>query len=335
MVSGLVEEQDIGLEEHSASKGELHLPTTGKGANGVSLALIGETDGGEGLDDLLLGDDDTLVGENELKDRGILLGTINVVLDVEGTDLVGGRETLDLAVGDGAHEGRLSGTVLTAQTVAVATLETESGGVEKDLGTVGKRELAVAQILALLLVLKSLTLVKVLSGGTNNPLASDSDGVGGCSRERKVRRNEVPLGNVEVVAVGKVGSQRRGVDDSDVGNGRISTELLVDSSNGCGHVGGVGDLDGREVGAIAASGNLADLTEGVDGTVDDGTSLGITGSGLDLEQTREELGQEGTDGNLGVDELGHVVDDADNGLMTQHKGWTRRRLTPRPCAWLP
>jgi hypothetical protein len=60
---------------------------------------------------------------------------------------------IDLAVGDGAHEGRLSGTVLTAETVAVATLETEGSGVEQDLGTISERELAVAKILALLLII--------------------------------------------------------------------------------------------------------------------------------------------------------------------------------------
>ena len=98
MVRRLVEEENVGLEEHGASKRELHLPTTRERTNGVLLALVSETDRGEGLDDLLLGHNDALVREDEVKDRGVLLRAVNVVLDVERADLVGRRETLDLAV---------------------------------------------------------------------------------------------------------------------------------------------------------------------------------------------------------------------------------------------
>ena len=62
------------------------------------LPLIREADGGEGLDDLLLGGLDTRVGQDEVENSGVGLAAVDVVLDVEGADLVRGGETLDLAV---------------------------------------------------------------------------------------------------------------------------------------------------------------------------------------------------------------------------------------------
>lgn len=58
-----------------------------------------------------------------------------------------------------------------SKTVAVATLETEGGSVEEDLGTVGQGELAAAKI-TLLIVLRSL----LLGGGTHNPPAGGGNG---------------------------------------------------------------------------------------------------------------------------------------------------------------
>lgn len=176
MVSRLIEKEDIGLEQHGAGKGKLHLPTTRKGSNRLSLALIRESDRGKGLDDLLATDENASIREDELKYGGALLAAVNVVFDVESADLIRGGETLNLAVGDSAHEGRLSGTVLTAKTVAVTTLETESGGVKENLGTVGERELAVAKIFTLLLILENLAFVQAFRRRANDPLASDGDG---------------------------------------------------------------------------------------------------------------------------------------------------------------
>ena len=62
---------------------------------------------------------------------------------------VGGGETIQLSVVDCAHEGGLSRTVGTAQSVALTTGKTEAGIVEQDHTTIGKRELAVAQLLTL------------------------------------------------------------------------------------------------------------------------------------------------------------------------------------------
>ena len=67
MVSRLIEKEDVSLEKHSTGKCELHLPTTGEAANGLSLTLIRETDGSKGLDNLLLVNHDALVVKNELE----------------------------------------------------------------------------------------------------------------------------------------------------------------------------------------------------------------------------------------------------------------------------
>ncbi len=89
MVSGLIEEQDVSPEKHRTSEGEFHLPTTGQTADSLLLALIVEPDGGESLDDLGLSGEDTLVSQYEREDRGIFFAAINVVLDIEGADVVG------------------------------------------------------------------------------------------------------------------------------------------------------------------------------------------------------------------------------------------------------
>lgn len=312
MVSRLIEKEDVRLEEHSAGKGELHLPTTRKAADSLSLAFIGETDGGEGLDDLLTSSLNTLVADDELEDRGVFLGSIDVVLDVESADLIRGGETFNLAIGDGAHEGRLSGTVLTAETVAVATLEAEGSGVEQDLGTISERELAVAKIFTLLLVLGDLVVVNTLGSGANDPLASDGDGVGGGGNEGEVGSKGVPLRNVKVLGVEEVGGKVGGVHCVDISSGDSGAELLVDGDEGVGELLLVSVVERVEVGAIAVGGDLANLTEGGDGSANDAASFGVTDGSLNLDQAREKLGNEGSDSDMRVDELGHVVNDAKN-----------------------
>ena len=77
----------------------------------------------------------------------------DVRLDEDGAHLVGAREALDHAVGDGAHERRLARVVLAEQAVAEAALELHLRVVQQDLGAVRKCELAVAQLFRVVLVL--------------------------------------------------------------------------------------------------------------------------------------------------------------------------------------
>lgn len=99
MVSRLVQEKDVSLEEHGTSKSELHLPTTGQATNGVLLALIREADGSKGLDDLLLASLNALIRDDELENGGVGFAAIDIVLDVECANLIGRREAFNLTGG--------------------------------------------------------------------------------------------------------------------------------------------------------------------------------------------------------------------------------------------
>src|ERR1700761_5906175 len=130
MVSWFIEKEDVGFEQHRAREGELHFPTTREGTDSAVLLLFIEANAlecGPNLGFIRLY---TLVRDNELDDRSIFLRSVNVVLHVERTNIVRGRETFDLAVGDSTHEGRLSGSILAAQTVTVATLQVKVGRVK-------------------------------------------------------------------------------------------------------------------------------------------------------------------------------------------------------------
>ncbi len=73
MVSRLVEQENVGLEEYRTSESELHLPTTQEAADGLLLALIHEANGSEHLDALRLVSLNALVRDDELKDGSIFL----------------------------------------------------------------------------------------------------------------------------------------------------------------------------------------------------------------------------------------------------------------------
>jgi hypothetical protein len=153
MIGRLVEQQDIGLEQDSSGKSELHLPTTGKRSDTSNLLLGVETNSLEGLDDLLGGSQESLVGKNPVLDRDLGLGTIDIVLNVESSDLGWWRETIDLVVDDGVHQSRFTRTVSSTKTVSVTSLQSHVGVVQQDLGTVGQIELFnVAKILTLFLI---------------------------------------------------------------------------------------------------------------------------------------------------------------------------------------
>lgn len=154
VVGGLIQQENVGLFEHSTGQSQLHLPTTRKGGDGAVKLLAEETEF------LKLVLDISLVGLQanfvELldgpADDGLLrVGGVQVVLNEDSLDLVF-LETLELLVVDSAHESGLTGTVGTEETVTLTTLETQVSLVQQDLGTIGQGEGAVAQILTLLLI---------------------------------------------------------------------------------------------------------------------------------------------------------------------------------------
>jgi hypothetical protein len=259
MVSRLIKQENVSPEKHGPSKSELHLPTTRKRSDSLLLTFVGETNRGKGLYDFGLVSQDTLVGKDELENTGVFLTTVNVVLDVEGPDFIRGWETFDLAVGDSTHESRLSGTVLTAQTVAVTTLETEGSSVEKNLGTVRKRELTVAKVFTLLLIFGNLLVIGTFRRRFHNPLPGNSNGVRSSSSESEVRSEHVPLGNIKVLEVDEVGREGSSILDGNIGGRDLTAEFLVDTREGAGKSAGFRKFDRRKIRAIAGGGNLTNL----------------------------------------------------------------------------
>ena len=109
-----------------------------------------------------------------------------------------------MAVGNGAHESRFSGTVLAAETITVATLKAENSSVKQYLGTISERELAVAKVLSLFLIFWGFMITDVLRCGADDPFMSNHKRIGGLSEETEMRSWHVPLGNVEGLGVKEI-----------------------------------------------------------------------------------------------------------------------------------
>jgi hypothetical protein len=234
------------------------------------------------------------------------------VLDVESSDLVGWRETVDLVVDDGVHQGRLSGTVSTTKTVSVTSLESHTGVMQENLGTVGQVELLnVAEILTLFLVVKldlvTLGLVGLLleqfsDSGKSIVRRNGELGVGGDS--------SLPSLLVVVVGVDERSSQDTSVGETRVGLvDRLVTVLSEQRDVFGGNVVTFRDLERREIGSVRLGGDLSDSSEGGDSSASNSSGLGVGNSLESLDQSREQLGQEWSDSVLGIDKLGHVVGD--------------------------
>ena len=157
MVRGLVQEEDVRVAEHSARERELHAPPAGEGGDrlverGDAVAL-GEADREYHLLDVLLPGDALLPdGVEAVLDVHRLLESLHVRVNEDGLELLLGWEAVNLVVGDGAEERRLARGLGRHDAVALAALEVEAGIVEEDAGPVRQGELAVAEVLALLLV---------------------------------------------------------------------------------------------------------------------------------------------------------------------------------------
>lgn len=314
MVRRLIEEKDVGFEEDRTRERELHLPSSRERTDRGLLTLASETDSLEDLAALVLSLEDTLVLDDERDDRVLRLVSVDIVLDVEGADLVGRREALDLSVVDRAHERRLSRSVTSTKSVAVSTLETEGGRVQENLGTVREREGTVTEVLSLLLVGERLDSLALVLGRLLEDVLDDAAGRVGADRvgerERDVgNEGRLPLGGLPVARVAEV----RGELSSVVDEGRRHVEVrgrvdLLDGLNDTGSELLGGRVAGRgKVGSV--TGALGSVAEGLDRLNDDTTRFGVTDGVLDLDETGEELGDEGTDRVLVVDELGHVVND--------------------------
>jgi hypothetical protein len=70
MVGRLVEQKDVGSDEHGSGELELHLPSSGKRSNRVGLLLVGEADLSEGVGDLRLLDSGEVRVWNRERQKG-------------------------------------------------------------------------------------------------------------------------------------------------------------------------------------------------------------------------------------------------------------------------
>uniref|UniRef100_A0A1J3GZS4 Uncharacterized protein n=2 Tax=Noccaea caerulescens TaxID=107243 RepID=A0A1J3GZS4_NOCCA len=317
VVGGLIQQHDVGVHQHGARQRQLHLPAARQGGHGQPLAVGIEAHRLQHLDDALAGGQhllDHLVVHHKLHHRGLGLGGIDVVLDVHGAQLRLGREAVQLAVGDGAHEGGLAGAVGAAQAVALAALQVQAGIVQQDLATVGQGELAVAQVLALLLLHGGHHAgLGLLEAGGVELLAHG--GRAGVAREgRQVGHHSLgPLGLLKVLDVNQVGGHAGHVA------GRLLSALALD-----GHRRGVGGLvQGRQ--HLLHGGLGGRLYRGVDALQDlvaVGGHLAGLGVGHALHRVLDVGQQRGHKvGSVHgvVHQLGHVADD-DAGLAADGGG---------------
>lgn len=315
VVGRLIEQQDIGGLEDGTGQSQLHLPTTGEGGDGTLELLTQETELFElGLNVRLAGLDTDLAEllDGPANDGLLSVGSIQVVLDVDGLDLILLGETLKLLVVDGTHEGGLTGTVGAEQTVTLTTLEAEAGLVQQNLGTVGQGESAVAQILTLLLVGENL----ILSSGTGGGALAEGldDGLGLLITDDGGDVGEGvlgPAGDLSVLLVDELTSDGSNVGDDGLGllslGGELGGEDLLEDSGDGGDVTSGGDL-----GDLAVL-DITDTAQGIQTLLGLTTSLRIGQGLVVLLETGHQLGQEGSD-NLGVlHKLTHVVND-DSGL---------------------
>lgn len=328
VVGRLIEQENIGALEDSTAESELHLPTTGKGSDGTLDLELRETELVKELVlELLAGR--VLANLSKLllgpgNDGLLSIGRVEIVLDVDGLDLILLGETLELLVVDSTHEGGLSGTVGTEETVTLTTLEAQVSLVQQNLGTVGQGESAVAKVDTFLLIggngissggIRAGLLAELLSDGLSISLTNDGSDV----RDGVLGPDNV----VVLLLINELGGDGSNVVDGLLGGGNdvlvLSLEDLLEDGSDGGDVSSAGDL-----GDLAVN-DVTDTAEGVKSLAGLLTGLGVGKSLVVLVQAGQHLRQEGSD-KLGVlHELTHVVDN-DSGL-TLDGGLTLNKTT--------
>jgi hypothetical protein len=145
----------------------------------------------------------TLGGKDEVDQRSISLGTIDIVFDVDSLELRTRREAFDLFVGNGTHKSRLTTTIGTTETITTTTLETKGSTVKQDLSTISKRELTVTEIFTFIIfflrILGSNGFLTLVQGRESKSLGilSGVEGLGIGSKSLDPDILEEVLGNTE------------------------------------------------------------------------------------------------------------------------------------------
>jgi len=334
MVGGLIQQQDISVHQHGTGQLQLHLPTTGKGTDSLLLLLLVESDRLEHFNDgLLLEVLDLFIVKDEGGDGEIGILSLEVVLDKDGTELIGRRETLELTISNGAHKSRLSDTVGSAKTVTLTTTKVEAGLVQQNHTTVGKRELAVAKKLTLLNISNSGVGESVLLIETNPEgvdLVGKGSNLSGRAEVGDIRDN----GGNPSVLLKVAGGNQLGAEGRDVGEDGSRESILLDESSLL--LERLEDLGGRD-----GVSNGDDLVLGTGLTTTDANQSGTSalgnvtelGGGTNLDhtvQTGKELGQELLGVSRVLDELAHVVNN--DGSLTLNGGGTLSKTTDQERA---
>ena len=229
-------------------------------------------------------------------------------------------ETVNLAVVDRLHEGRLTTAVGAAETVTLTLLHVEGGVVEQNERTVREGEVALAEILTLLVLDDEHLLGSLVRG--KRLLDEVLGGIlGAIEEEREVGRRAGLLPRVKVEVLGKERVGGELADVLEVGRHLGGVEERVDVRLGgagdLGHHGGHLRLDGGLVGALGLGVLVDDGVGGLtggdeEGLVRAGAHLAALGVGNLVHSALEEgkeLGEEGRSVHGVLDELAHVVDD--------------------------
>mmetsp|Transcript_1828 Transcript_1828/g.4233 ORF Transcript_1828/g.4233 Transcript_1828/m.4233 type:complete len:815 (+) Transcript_1828:652-3096(+) len=305
VVRWFVKKQDIGLLKHSTSKGKLHTPSTTERRHsvvGLGLTVFGETDCAQNFTDLLHGDFHSLDlrVDGDVIDTGqVRLFTLDIGFDENSPDLADIRETLDLVVGDRSHECGLTTIIRTEKTVVTTTEKLHLRVVKKDLGTVRKSEVTVAQFFGVIFLI-------VLVRNLHHLLGLNTDSLdlafgGGEIEAQKWRHVLRPLQVLHKFEVHEGGSDvARKLDNGKLGAfGVLGTELFLDCILQLGNISTDRSL---LVGKSLQTLQLSDTTFG------DGTGFRV-GDGLCVRlQGWKKQGQEGCSIDRVVNQLGHVVD---------------------------
>mmetsp|Transcript_84261 Transcript_84261/g.123256 ORF Transcript_84261/g.123256 Transcript_84261/m.123256 type:complete len:632 (-) Transcript_84261:9-1904(-) len=321
MVGGLIEKQNVSVLQDSAAQGELHLPAAREAADArvdasrrllvLSKAKLNHLSVNH-VPGNVWAQGHHVVDQVEVREVAL-----NVVLHVDGLQLLRRRKVLHLAVGNGLHERRLAAAVVAAHAIALPTLQVEARVVEKNLGSVAERKLAVAKVLALLvLVLLRLLGHAVLVALRIHHLAH---GLGislrHVGREVRAHRDKLPLVLVEEHAVNHARA-----DGGAILNRQLEGLVIKLHARGGGLDGIVDDASNLSrlhgLVGLESSRRLFNVLQSLEALVGNLSGLRVRHLFGKARDRRHELGQEGG-GLVGiVDELAHVVGNHTHAALT-------------------
>lgn len=311
MVGRLIEQQNIGSLKDGTTQSQLHLPTTRKGTDLARNHDRCEAELVETLLDLVLAGGDASLNKllhSPVNSSHFSVSGVQVVLNEDSLDLTLLGETLDLLVVDGAHQRRLARSVGTAKTITTTALEAEVSLVKKNLGTVGKRECAVAKILSIVIILFLGSIVLETGRGTLPEGIDNVLGIILANEDSNERFDGTSPGSrLGLPLIYELATNSRDVfsDSRQLLNnsGMLARDGSLEMSKNSGNVTIMSDLGDLAILDVTDAGN------GLESLLSLVTGLGISQVFEVLLETWHHLRQEGGDDVGVVDKLAHVVND--------------------------